>query len=176
MKNRMLQLTKRGESTILGYVLLIVLAIGMAGAVYAYLKFQLPQQQPTCPQGVSISVAAMNCSQGSFQITLHNRGLFSVNGSYIKIGEQDRVYKELVNCPGPEQHAPLCQIYFNTGPSAYVPQPLQPGASWTASFPYTGVGPREVQIEPLVIVPDVPAERNQVLCNEAVISTVVQCT
>lgn len=179
MKRCLLQPTKRAESTILGYVLLVVLAIGMAAAVYSYLTFFLPQEQPSCPEGVSLAIANVSCSNNEFRITLQNRGLFSVNGSYIKIGAKGRVYKELINCPGPQQHAPFCQIYFNTGRGAYLPKPLAPGESWSANFSYGGLaGDKEVEVEPLLIASQglQTVNASRILCPKAVITTTVRCT
>ncbi|MEK6859153.1 MAG: hypothetical protein AABX53_04555 [Nanoarchaeota archaeon] len=176
---RLLQQVKRGESTVLGYVLLIVLAIGMAAAVYAYLKFQLPRNQPQCPDDVSLAITELNCSGEMFSITLQNKGLFSLNGSYIKMGNVSRVYKQIINCPGPEQHAPYCQIYFNTGPDAYLSKPLAPGESWSATFNYTlGAGEREVEVEPLMIASQglQTINRSRILCSKAIVSTTVVCT
>lgn len=175
----MLQRTK-GESAVLGYVLLVVLAIGMAAAVYSFLKFQVPKDQPSCPEDVSLAVLNLSCSGGQFKITLQNKGLFSVNGSYIKIGEQGRVYKDLVNCPGPQQHAPACQLYFNTGHPSYLPDPLVPGEEWSANFSYVPPAPGayEVEIEPLMVISEgiQLVNRSRVLCPDSLISTTVQCT
>src|SRR3989344_3399339 len=178
MVKLLLQRDRRGESVVLGYALLIVLAIGMGAAVYAYLKFYLPKDQPSCPEGVSLAIANMSCAGNRFFITLQNKGLFSVNGSYIKIGESGRVYKRLVNCPGPEQHAPECQIYFSTGPPEYFTKPLRPGESWSAAFNYTETGEREVEVEPLIIsnIGARDTNRTRVLCKNAIISTKVICT
>lgn len=175
----MLRQINRGESAVLGYVLLVVLAIGMAAAVYAFLKFQVPKDQPQCPEGVSLAVTEVNCSGGQFKITLQNKGLFSINGSYIKVGEKGRVYKEIVNCPGPQQHAPACQVFFNTGPPSYLPNPLVPGESWYANFSYTsGTGEREVEIEPLMVIDRGVqiVNRSRVLCPDSIITTTVVCT
>ncbi len=173
----LLQRDRRGESVVLGYALLIVLAIGMGAAVYAYLKFYLPKEQPSCPEGVSLAIVNKSCAGGIFSITLQNKGLFSVNGSYIKIGESGRVYKEIVNCPGPEQHAPKCQIYFNTGRPEYFTKPLLPGEIWSASFDYNGTGESEVEVEPLIIsnIGARDTNRTRVLCKNAIISTKVTC-
>lgn len=177
--NRMLQRVKKGESAVLGYALLVVLAIGMAAAVYSFLKFQVPKNQPQCPEGVSLAVTEANCSEKEFRIILQNKGLFSINGSYIKIGEKGRVYKDIINCPGPQQHPPACQILFNTGRPSYLPEPLAPGESWYANFSYTlGPGEKEVEIEPLMVIgKGVQAvNRSRILCPDSVITTTVRCT
>lgn len=173
------QINRQGESTILGYVLLVVFAIGMATAVYSYLTFFLPKEQPRCPEGVSLAVSQARCEGQELAITLQNKGLFSVNGSYIKVGEKGRVYKELINCPGPQQHPPFCQIYFNTGPDAYLIAPLVSGDSWSATFNYTqGPGEREIEIEPFLIASKGLQTVNAsiVLCPAAIITTTVTCT
>lgn len=175
----LLQRIKRGDSTVLGYVLLIVFAIGMAAAVFSYLKFFLPKEQPQCPEGVSLAISNMSCSGTQFSITLQNKGLFSVNGTYVKIGEKGRVFKQLINCPGPQQHAPYCQLYFNMPNSPYLPQVLRPGEKWSGSFNYTqGTGEREVEVEPFLIINQGLQEvnRSRILCSNAVITSTVRCT
>lgn len=177
----LLQRINRGESVILGYVLLIVLAIGMSAAVYAYLTFYLPKDQPHCPESVSLTISNLNCSKSQLTLTLTNRGLFSVNGSYIKMGEKDRTFKNLVNCPGPGQSPPKCQLYFNSGPAAYLTVPLKPGESWTRTFDlnFVPVSGRDydVDVEPLIVVSSsvISGNKSKVLCADSVIRQPVKC-
>lgn len=174
--NRLLRPTKGGESVILGYVLLVVLAIGMSAAVYAYLKWYIPKNQPQCPEGASLIITNTSCDGSTFTISVLNKGLFSINGSYIKVGTHGRTYKTVVNCPGPDQRAPACQLYFNAGPPAYLTRPLHPGESWTRSFAYNGTGDQEIELEPLVIADGSSAgNRSRVLCANAIVTTSVRC-
>jgi len=171
MKIRLLVRDKRGMSVIVGYVLLIVLAIGMAAAVYSFLKFYVPKEQASCPESISLIVHNMSCEGNVFRISLVNKGLFTVDGVFIKVGETGRTYKKLINCPDPNSNSiENCNIYFANG---YLASPLKPGNSWSSSFPYTqGVGMREVEIEPLVVLKN----STRVLCERAVISRTIECT
>lgn len=70
---------KRGISELLSYVLLITLALAMAGGVYAWLKFYasnpLPEEQ--C-EGVSLAITSVTCTNNELTITLKNTGRFNV--------------------------------------------------------------------------------------------------
>lgn len=173
-----MRLMKQGDSSVLGYVLLIVLAVGMAAAVYAYLKFYVPKDQPQCPEGVSLAISNVSCASGSLTITLVNTGLFSLNGSYIKVGNKSRTFKTTVNCPGQNPWPPECQLYFNDGPPSYLTRALKPGERWTRSFSYVETGLQEIEVEPLVVVPGVTAaaNRSRVLCKNAVVVRDVACS
>ena len=52
MVRGLLRLDKRGVSIMIGYVLLVVIAIGLSIAVYAYLKNYLPREKAECPQDI----------------------------------------------------------------------------------------------------------------------------
>ena len=170
----LLDKSKRGDSTVVGYVLLIVLAVGMAAAVYSYLKFYVPKDQPKCPDDVSLIIQNISCSasEGKFYITLTNKGLFTVQGAYIKVGESNKVYKTTINCPNPNNLAfANCSLYFNDGLSFI---PLNPGEFWSKTFSYNlGQGQRDVEVEPIVFVGN---NNTRVLCENSVIARTVECT
>ncbi len=162
---------RRGVSVIVGYVLLIVLAVGMAAGVYSFLKFYVPKNQPQCPDGTSLIVQNISCTGSVFKISLTNRGLFTIDGAFIKVGEVERTYKVLINCPNPAMTSlDECSIYFNNG--NYL-TPLKAGESWSKSFPYAqGIGMREVEVEPLIVV----SNETHALCEKAVVVRNVECT
>lgn len=76
---------KKGVSEVIGYILLIAIVISISLVVYVWLKTYVPQQSPTCPDGVSISVSDYNynCTTQSFNFTLENDGTFSIAGYFI---------------------------------------------------------------------------------------------
>ena len=162
---------RRGDSIIIGYVILIALAIGMASAVYVYLKSYLPHDQPKCPEGVSLIIREVHCNEEDFNITLTNKGVFSIDGAFVKIGEKGRVYKELLNCPD-ESNVESCEIYFRG--AGFNIKSLKPGDSWFYSTDeYTGgAGEREVEIEPIVLV----TNASRMLCGNAIVTQIVTCS
>jgi hypothetical protein len=69
---------KKGISELLSYVLLITIAIAMAGGVYAYLRWQAenpPLPEPECD--VHVALVDYYCDQSWIYLTLENMGLHS---------------------------------------------------------------------------------------------------
>jgi FlaG/FlaF family flagellin (archaellin) len=86
MKMNNLKMNKRGISEIISYVLLIVLAVGLATATYYFLLQQTNiMPADVCPDGISITVENYTCNSGMLNLTLKNSGRFDVGGVRIKI-------------------------------------------------------------------------------------------
>jgi len=79
-------MSKKGISEIISYVMLLSLALTMAGGVFAYLKFyaQNPFPEEKCPD-VSAIIREYNCSNGILNLTVQNKGRFDLDGYTIKI-------------------------------------------------------------------------------------------
>lgn len=171
--NRLLAPDKKGESTILGYVLLIVLAVGMAGAVFAYLKLYVPKEVPQCPGDVKLSIEEVACQGQTVTVTIANRGLFNVQGSYIRVGDRGAAHKTLVNCPDPNRPLPPdCTLYFNQGAPTFILDSLKPGERTTQSYNYTELGSRQIEIEPIYIINN----GTRALCANAIVTKEITCT
>lgn len=87
---------KKALSPMIGYVMLISIAIVVSGLVYTWVKTYVPQEIAQCPDGVSLIVASYNYtytagSLNQLNLSLKNRGRFNVNGYFIKAseGEED---------------------------------------------------------------------------------------
>ncbi len=94
MVKDLLLLDKKGVSLMVGYVLLIVIALALATMVFAYLKIYLPKDEPECYKEISISIDSVVCSEGKIKVNVTNRGLFSIDGLVIRAGDKERVFKE----------------------------------------------------------------------------------
>jgi cysteine-rich repeat protein len=84
----MVQINKREKkavSIMVGYVLLITIAIAMGIIAYNWMKTYLPTTTIECPEGVSIFIkeADFEASTSTLTITLKNNGRFNVLGYYI---------------------------------------------------------------------------------------------
>jgi len=95
---------KKGVSEVVSYVLLILIAVILAMLVFAYLKLYVPKEKPECKEGIDLMIEDFGCTIGlsdtlkdQINITLQNRGRFIVDNVYIRIGKQDRAFKEDVN-------------------------------------------------------------------------------
>ena len=146
---------KRGVSLMIGYVLLVVVAITLSVLTFAFLKLYLPKDEPKCYEDVVLSIDEATCQDGKLQVTLTNRGLFDINGAFIRIGEGGRIYKQVIN-ENPES------LFVETGEDNL----LAPGETWTSTdYDYSGIGNQELEVEPLLFIDDKPA-----LCEYAIVS------
>jgi len=77
---------KKGVSEMVGYALLVALALSIALLVYAWLKAYTPGNVENCPEDIALILADVVCNPSSklINITLQNKGLFNVNGFYLK--------------------------------------------------------------------------------------------
>jgi len=69
----------------IGYVLLIVIAISVSIMVYAYLKNYIWQDTEKCDEGVGLIIEDYNCDTTAniLNITIKNQGTLSVDGFMI---------------------------------------------------------------------------------------------
>ncbi len=94
---------KRGVSIMVGYVLLVIIAVSISVLVYGYLKLYVPKEKPECPEGhdVTLIIQSVSCQIGSeedtLSITLLNKGLFKADAVYVRMEEAGREVKQLVN-------------------------------------------------------------------------------
>ena len=80
---KMKKKSKKGVSVIIGYVLLVSLAIIMGLLVYNYLKTFVPKDGAECSEGVSIYLKEYYCDSNYLNITLKNNGRFDVSAYFI---------------------------------------------------------------------------------------------
>ena len=112
-------MNKRGISEVVSYVLLIVIAMGLAAIVYTFLKVYVPKEKPECKEGINIIVNDVSCiNDGSnyiLQLVLENKGLFEINKAYLRIGRDAASYKEDIGSN------PINLINFNPGELSSLP-------------------------------------------------------
>lgn len=87
---------KKGISELISYVLLITLALAMAGGVYAYLRFYaenpLPEEQ--C-DGISIAIENYVCEDDEMTITIKNTGRFTCSAKVKLYDSQGMIVGEV---------------------------------------------------------------------------------
>ncbi|MCK5449280.1 hypothetical protein KAI32_00270 [Candidatus Pacearchaeota archaeon] len=80
---------KKAISNIVAYVLLISITIGLSITVYNWLRFYVSEEiVEQCPDSVNIIIEDYNCTSGTngfLNITLKNKGLFSVDGYILRV-------------------------------------------------------------------------------------------
>ena len=81
---------KKGVSMVIGYILLISIAIIMSVLVYQWLKTYVPTDSVECPDGTSIFIKEINydCVNSELSLVIKNNGKFSINGYYIKVSDK----------------------------------------------------------------------------------------
>ena len=116
-------------------------------------------------------------------ITLQNRGLFSIDGSYIKIGDQNRIAKETFcfdptgtgGSISPTFDPKTCEIRFigqKTIEGYTVDKDgLKPGIGIMKNLDYNKKGPKEIEIQPVIV-----SEENEwIVCSEAILKREIEC-
>jgi len=169
----LLRKDKKGVSIMVGYVMLIVIAVGLSVAVFSFLKLYLPEDRPECSEDISLTLDSVRCAYDQesdnydIEITMTNRGLFDVLRAQIRIGDSDRVLRTILNegLNNPNDD-------FVLGDSNDPTIGLVPGESWTHNWTFvTEVGGiKELEIEPIMYV-----DNQRVLCDNSVVKTLVSC-
>jgi len=78
---------KRAISVMIGYILLISVAVVMAIIVYSWLKTYVPKESLDCPDGVSILIKDYTCDSNQLSITTLNNGRFNVAGYFVRVAD-----------------------------------------------------------------------------------------
>ena len=73
----------------IGYILLITIAIIMSIVVYQWLKTYVPRGEVECPPETSFYVKDYVCGGDELIITLQNNGRFEIGGYYIKATDSE---------------------------------------------------------------------------------------
>ncbi|MBU2562122.1 MAG: hypothetical protein KKF68_00475 [Nanoarchaeota archaeon] len=74
---------KKAVSIMIGYVLLITIAIIMSVVIYQWMRSYVPKDILTCPEEVSIYIKNLECSGTQLNLTLRNNGQFNIAGYFI---------------------------------------------------------------------------------------------
>ncbi len=128
----------------IGYVLLITIAVVMGVIVYRWVKTYVPTESVNCPDDVSIFVsdADYNCETNQLNLTLKNSGKFSIAGYFIyasNSSDQELATISLATnttYSGKGEVARNAIIFFVTG----IDNPKNPGSIWLDKFNLTSIG------------------------------------
>jgi len=143
---------KKGISAIIGYVLLILLAVSLSGGVYAWLKAKIPKATEKCPEDVSLEIISLDVNEmrGNISMDLRNRGLFSINGISVRLREG------LKSCQVRSIACANCTRFMTGQDQVMFIQKLGPQEIREVAVGYFigtyGCDPTEVEIVPLRVV------------------------
>ncbi len=81
----LLLFNKKAVSILVGYVLLILLTVSLAGLIYGFLQYRarLPEKL-SCPEDVSVYVVNYSCEDGIITFWIKNSGLWNITGVNYK--------------------------------------------------------------------------------------------
>lgn len=74
---------KKGVSIMVGYVLLITLAIAMGVIAYNWMKTYVPRETTDCQEGVSVIIQEAQFNSSQLTLTMKNNGKFNTAGYLI---------------------------------------------------------------------------------------------
>ena len=172
-KGRRLGKEKRGLSEMVGYVLLIGIAISLSILVFTWMKLRIPKPTEYCPEDISLIIESYNCSEGNINLVLKNQGLFNIKGFFIRgsysEGERPTKIMEYIEPDNPGEFILLGE----DSDGAYnFPGNLEPGDKYGdddngwAKFEISEDELYSILIEPCIF----DEEKNvKILCDNAII-------
>jgi hypothetical protein len=166
---------KKGVSLMVGYVLLIALAIGLSIGVFFYLKLYLPSEKPNCPGDVAITLDEVKCTlvgsnDAVIDISMTNRGFFTVDTAFIKIGQEDRTFRKTLNEVEDRLASSCNSMNLGLKPDEKYCDRLNYNAGSAINNPLEII-PQEISVEPLIYIDNEP-----ILCQNAIARKKITCT
>ena len=165
--------SKKGISEMVGYVLLVIIAVGLSVLVYSFLSLYTPKEKFTCEGDISLVVQDYSCDSptGILNITLLNKGLFKVDAVYVRASNSSRQVRTILPKLGmPAASANSKQNLIINGSSG-----LQPDESIKLRYNTDEVvkhnpGQYTLEIQPALI------SKGQIsLCKNSIINPPIDC-
>lgn len=148
MREKLL-LRHRGMSEIVSYVLLIMIAVAISTLVYSYLQVYVPKDKPTCKEDASLAITSATCerSTGMINLTLMNKGLFTLDAAYVRVTPQGSEIALIINEPTASNRGK--DFYLSQGTSFTGLEPSkQLSRLYNASLVITSAGSYRVEVQP----------------------------
>jgi hypothetical protein len=144
-------MNRKAVSEMVTYVLLVSLAIAMAGGVYAWLRFYIQNPFPEQSCEITLVIENYNCSDNILNLTVQNRGRFDVDGYIIKINNGTRDYN----------------IYDYRYLISYVPLKMSVGGRSNGLFNYTVFN--QVNATEIEAVKGFDKNMRPILCKDSIV-------
>lgn len=181
MMRDILPQNKKAVSELISYVLLIVIAIGASVLVYSALKLYIPKPGPTCQDGISLVISDFySCkietapNSANLTLSLSNKGKFTVDAAYIRIGRPDQKTTVWINAVNLSQY----YLYYNSikGLPPGQETPMQTykinDRTIQGTSPITIAGPYILEIDPVIID---KTTKKEAICKNAIITQEITC-
>lgn len=158
---------KKGDSMMVSYVLLIVIAVAISGLVYSYLKLYVPTEGVECNEEIYLTIDSVDCNNETqmLSVQLSNGGLFNVDRAFIRFAEANRTVRTQLNIND--------TLLYNLADSKPV---LAPGDRTPAMrFSINSSLRSGVQEYVLEVQPAITKERRIVPCKNKIVTRPVTC-
>ncbi len=147
----MLPKDKKAVSLMMSYVLLIVIVLALGALTFSWIKTKIPTEEEKCPADLSLIIWDYNCSSQVLELTVQNKGLFDIDGYYIR-GESNERIVELEATDNPGQEG---RVRFLNGK-------LESGEKSVQFFDYSKYGNlSKIEIQPFII-----RNKKLILCSD----------
>lgn len=158
----MLRKNKKALSEIVGYTILIVIALSLSVMVYSFLKLYVPKETAECNQEINLIIQRYSCMADSdeLNITISNSGLFKVNAAYLRFGKLSGALTQI--------NKEDFLLYGENGTEG-----LNPQESYSYHFSEIVTEPGEqyrLELQPVVI-----QNKKLVACENAIVTETIQC-
>lgn len=165
----LLKKNKKAISEIVGYTILIVIAVSLSILVYSFLRLYIPKEKVTCEEDIRLIIQDYTCENGMLNLTITNKGLFKAGAFYLRFEDKDNGLKNQTN---PDD-------FLLYGPNNT--QNLNPGESYSTNiYNLTKYGFEDINPEgnySLELQPAILVEKKIVVCENAIINyESINCT
>lgn len=175
---KLFQHNKKALSEIIGYTILIVIAVSLSVVTYSFLKSYIPKEKAECPAEIGLIVENYTCkyipsagggglgTQTSYlELSVLNKGLFIVDAAYIRLGAPGTKAKKQINQAD-------FNLYSESGKPGLNPNEVTniPRSKFSITDIVISAGQYELEIQPALI------ERNSIVaCKNAIITQIINC-
>lgn len=151
-------MNKKALSEIVGYAILIVIAVSLSALVYSFLRLYIPKEQVTCEEDIKLIIQDSSCADNILNLTIKNKGLFKADASYVRFGNESQKIKTRINNLSLER-----ELYG-----------LDPGKSFSSRYNLSSLNIVNMTYE-LEIQPAIIADKQIIVCENAIITQPVEC-
>ena len=159
----MLHSNKKAVSELVGYVLLIAIAISISIMVYSFLRVYVPKEKIECNEDINLIIQDYGCSvqNKKLNITLENKGLFKVDAVYLRFGNSSQKVKQQINKDNFLLYNTDNILGLNPGEISF--------STYTTDI-ITSSGQYELELQPVII-----KDKQLIVCEKAILFQQIQC-
>ena len=150
-------MNKKALSEIVGYTILIVIAISLSALVYSFLRLYIPKEQVTCEEDIKLIIQDYSCADNVLNLTITNKGLFKADIAYVRFGDES--IKTRIN------NLSLSGELYGLNPGD---PPFK--SRYDVTNLVSGPGEYELELQPAIIV-----NKQITVCENAIVTQPITC-